>query len=149
MVQAADLTFTGHIIIPLYQLLFQIIMRSIKILICEDDIITLKTLEYSLKKEGYQVLAASDGKVGADLLRENIQSISIMITDQHMPYFSGLELVHLVRNELKTELPIIMLTRVNMDDTKNLAFSLGVNEYMTKPFHPKQLVIKIKNILMQ
>lgn len=123
-------------------------MNSIKILICEDDIITLKTLEYSLKKEGYEVLAASDGKVGAELLRDNIQSINMMITDQHMPFFSGLELVHLVRNELKTELPIIMLTRVNMDDTKKLAFSLGVNEYMTKPFHPKQLVIKIKNILV-
>jgi two-component system, OmpR family, response regulator VicR len=117
------------------------------ILVCEDDVITLRALEYSLRKEGYAVLSAADGKEGADLLRGNINEIDLMITDQHMPYFSGLELVHLVRNELKMTFPIIMLTRVNLEEIKNLAFSLGVNEYITKPFFPRQLLFKMKCML--
>jgi two-component system, OmpR family, response regulator VicR len=117
------------------------------ILVCEDDVITLRALEYSLKKEGYAVLTAANGKEGADLLRANTNEIDLMITDQHMPYFSGLELVHLVRNELGMVFPIIMLTRVNLEEIKNLAFSLGVNEYMTKPFFPRQLLFKMKCML--
>ncbi len=120
---------------------------QMKILVCEDDLITLKVLEYSLKKEGYEVFVASDGQTGADLLRENMDDIDMMITDQHMPYLSGLELVHLVRNELKMDFPIIMLTRINMDDTRTLALSLGVNDYVTKPFLPRHLISKIKFML--
>ncbi len=118
-----------------------------KILICEDDLITLKALEYSLKKEGYEVLTAADGRTGAELLRKYAENIDMMITDQHMPYNTGLELVHIVRNELKSNFPVIMLTRVNMDDIRVLALGLGVNEYITKPFLPKQLVLRIKHML--
>ncbi len=114
---------------------------------CEDDLITLKALEYSLKKEGYEVLSANDGKVGVDLLRENVNQIKMMITDQHMPYFSGLELVNEARNKLNATFPVIMLTRVNTDESRNLAGNLGVTEYITKPFLPKQLILKVKYIL--
>lgn len=118
-----------------------------KVLVCEDDALTLKTLEFSLKKEGYEVFAAADGKEGADFLRNNIDDIDMMITDHHMPYFSGLELVHLVRNVLKNDVPIIMLTRVNLNENRELALSMGVNEYVTKPFYPRQLLLKMKCML--
>ncbi len=118
-----------------------------RILICEDDLITLKALEYSLRKEGYDVLVAGDGRAGADLLRRYAGEIDMMITDHHMPYNSGLELVHIVRNELNYSFPVIMLTRVNLEDNRDLAISLGVNEYITKPFLPKQLVSRINHIL--
>jgi two-component system, OmpR family, response regulator VicR len=120
----------------------------VKILVCEDDKITLKALEYTLKREGYEVFTAADGKAGAEILRDDSVGIDFMITDQHMPYFSGLELVYLVRSELKQDIPIIMLTRVNQDETRNLALSLGVNEYMTKPFIPNQLLMRIQEIMM-
>ncbi len=119
-----------------------------KILVCEDDLITLKTLEYGLKKEGYEVLLAPDGKTGADLLKENVNEIGLMITDQHMPYNSGLELVHLARNDLQMDLQIIMLTKVNIGNTRKLALSLGVNNYVTKPFHLKQLLLMVKSVFM-
>ncbi|MFO7922270.1 MAG: response regulator transcription factor [Bacteroidales bacterium] len=118
-----------------------------KILVCEDDLITLKAIEYSFKKEGYEVITAEDGKVGADRLREYRDEIDVMITDQHMPYFSGLELVHLARIELKVDFPIIMLTRVNQEETKQRAYSLGVSDYITKPFLPGQLLLRVKNVL--
>lgn len=122
-------------------------MSQFRILVCEDDLITLRALEYSLKKEGYEVITALDGQIGADILRSRGNEIDMMITDQHMPYFSGLELVHLARNELRTDFPVIMLTRVNVDETRILAHSLGVTEYIKKPFHPRQLLLRIKYIL--
>jgi DNA-binding response OmpR family regulator len=118
-----------------------------KVLVCEDDKITLKALEYSLRREGYDVFAAADGKEGADFLRRNINDIGILITDQHMPFFSGLELVHILRNELRKDVPIIMLTRISIDEIRKLAISMGVNEYITKPFFPRQLVKKIRCML--
>jgi DNA-binding response OmpR family regulator len=118
-----------------------------KVLVCEDDRITLKALEYSLRREGYDVFAAADGKEGADFLRDNINDIGILITDQHMPFFSGLELVHIVRNELRKDVPIIMLTRISIDEIRKLAISMGVNEYITKPFFPRQLVKKMRCML--
>jgi DNA-binding response OmpR family regulator len=110
--------------------------------------ITLKALEYTLRKEGYAVITAADGKAGAEILRDDITEIHMMITDQHMPYFSGLELVHLIRSELRLSFPIIMLTRVNLEETRTLAISLGVNEYVTKPFTPKDLLLRIRSIFM-
>jgi DNA-binding response OmpR family regulator len=107
----------------------------------------LKSHKITCIKQGDPLLTAANGKEGADLLRANTNEIDLMITDQHMPYFSGLELVHLVRNELGMVFPIIMLTRVNLEEIKNLAFSLGVNEYMTKPFFPRQLLFKMKCML--
>jgi DNA-binding response OmpR family regulator len=121
----------------------------VKILICEDDVITLKALEYTFSREGYNVLTAADGKAGAELLRDGNHIISLMITDQHMPYFSGLELVHLVRNELCLDFPIIMLTRVNVEESIIRALNLGVNEYITKPFSPRNLLLRVKSMLMK
>lgn len=116
-------------------------------LICEDDIITLRALDYSLKKEGYNPIRAEDGKEGYDIIVKCTNDIDMMITDQHMPYYSGLELVHLVRNELRLKFPIIMLTRVSLDSTRKLALSLGVTEYITKPFMPRQLMTRVRLIL--
>ncbi len=116
-------------------------------LICEDDIITLRALDYSLKKEGYNPIRAEDGKEGYDIIVKYTNDIDMMITDQHMPYYSGLELVNLVRNELRLKFPIIMLTRVSLDSTRKLALSLGVTEYITKPFLPRQLMTRVRLIL--
>jgi len=117
------------------------------VLICEDDIITLRALDYSLKKEGYNPIRAEDGKEGYDIIVKYTNDIDMMITDQHMPYYSGLELVNLVRNELRLKFPIIMLTRVSLDSTRKLALSLGVTEYITKPFLPRQLMTRVRLIL--
>ncbi len=120
---------------------------TVKVLICEDDIITLRALDYSLKKEGYNPIRAEDGKEGYDIIVKYTNDIDMMITDQHMPYYSGLELVNLVRNELRLKFPIIMLTRVSLDSTRKLALSLGVTEYITKPFLPRQLMTRVRLIL--
>lgn len=120
-----------------------------KILVCDDDILTLKAVEHKLKREGYQVQTAIDGSEGAKILRQTDNGVDFLITDQHMPYFSGMELINLVRNELGLDIPIIMLTRVSLDEIRSQAFEMGADDYLTKPFSPDSLSFKVKHVLMR
>lgn len=119
-----------------------------KILVCDDDLLVLKAVEYRLKKDGYQVVTALDGSQGAEILR-NGKDIDFLITDQHMPYFSGMELINLVRNEMNKDIPIIMLTRVGVEEIRKQAFEMGADDYITKPFSPEMISFKVKHVLMR
>ncbi|HEX2936660.1 MAG TPA: response regulator transcription factor [Bacteroidales bacterium] len=119
-----------------------------KILICEDDLMTLKALDHKLKNEGYETLTALDGKQAIDLLNSHPE-IDLLLTDLHMPLISGLELITHVRNEMKSFMPIVMLTRVGLEDTVLHAFELGADDYITKPFSPEELSLRIKRLLLK
>lgn len=119
-----------------------------KILICEDDTMTLKALEHKLKKEGYEIITAQDGKTACEMLSQ-VKDIDFLLTDLHMPLLSGLELINYVRGELKSYMPIIMLTRVGLEETVLQAFELGADDYITKPFNPDELAIRIKRLLIK
>ncbi|NJK97932.1 MAG: response regulator transcription factor, partial [Bacteroidales bacterium] len=95
-----------------------------KILICEDDTMTLKALEHKLKKDGYEIISAKDGKSASEILSEQ-SDIDLLLTDLHMPVLSGLELISFVRGKLKSNMPIVMLTRVGLEETVLQAFELG------------------------
>lgn len=119
-----------------------------KILICEDDTMTLKALEHKLKKEGYSVVTAQDGKTACDIL--SLQTdIDLLLTDLHMPVLTGLELISFVREEMKSHMPVIMLTRVGLEETVLHAFELGADDYITKPFNPEELALRIKRLLIK
>ncbi|NJO69988.1 MAG: response regulator transcription factor [Bacteroidetes bacterium] len=119
-----------------------------KILICEDDTMTLKALEHKLKKEGYSVVTAQDGKTACDILSKQTD-IDLLLTDLHMPVLTGLELISFVREELKSHMPVIMLTRVGLEETVLHAFELGADDYITKPFNPEELALRIKRLLIK
>lgn len=119
-----------------------------KILICEDDLMTLKALDHKLKSEGYQTITAIDGKQATELLKNN-KEIEFLLTDLHMPLVSGLELITFIRNDLKSNMPIIMLTRVGLEDTVLHAFELGADDYITKPFSPEELSLRIKRLILK
>lgn len=70
-----------------------------RILVCEDNILTLRSIEYSLKNAGYEVSKATDGDQGIRILGEEV--IDMVITDINMPYTKGLELVRHVKSKLK------------------------------------------------
>jgi two-component system, OmpR family, response regulator VicR len=118
------------------------------ILICEDDLMTLKALEHKLKNEGYNTITALDGKQAIELLNTQ-KDIEMLLTDLHMPLISGLELITHVRNSMKSNIPIIMLTRVGLEDTVLHAFELGADDYITKPFSPEELSLRIKRLLLR
>jgi two-component system, OmpR family, response regulator VicR len=119
-----------------------------KILICEDDLMTLKALDHKLKNEGYETLTALDGKQAMEMLN-NHPEIDMLLTDLHMPLISGLELITYLRNEKKSNMPIVMLTRVGLEDTVLHAFELGADDYITKPFSPEELSLRIKKLFIK
>jgi DNA-binding response OmpR family regulator len=119
-----------------------------KILICEDDLMTLKALEHKLKNEGYETMTALDGKQAIEILNSS-NEIELLLTDLHMPLISGLELISHIRNIMKSNMPIVMLTRVGLEDTVLHAFELGADDYITKPFSPEELSLRIKRLLLR
>ena len=112
-----------------------------KILAIEDEIMVLKAIEFKLKKEGYEVFTAVDGKMALDLISQH--SFDCILTDIMIPYFSGLEIINHVRKILSLKTPIIVLSAIGQEQSIIEAFKLGANDYMTKPFSPNELVIRI------
>ncbi|HEY9124309.1 MAG TPA: response regulator transcription factor [Bacteroidales bacterium] len=118
-----------------------------KVLIVEDDSMTRKALEHRMKIDGYDVESAPDGIKGSEILKAG--KIDILLTDLHMPNFSGLDLIKYVRNELRSNIPIIMVTRVGLEETVLNAFELGADDYITKPFSPDELSLRVKKAVMK
>ncbi|MES2545062.1 MAG: response regulator transcription factor [Bacteroidota bacterium] len=118
-----------------------------KVLVAEDDIMMLQTLTFRLKKEGYDVIACADGKEALHKILS--QNPDIIITDIMMPYLTGLDLVNKVKIELKLNIPIIMLSAVGLEKTVIEAFELGADDFITKPFSPNELIVRIKRLLIK
>jgi len=115
-----------------------------RILVCEDNPITLKTIEFTLKKAGYEVLKAEDGEQGIGILEK--QEVDLVITDINMPYTKGLELVRYINTKLETKIPTIIISGINLDETIDHARELGAEGYLTKPFDPKVLLDLIQSL---
>ena len=115
------------------------------ILVCEDNIMTLRTIEYSLKKAGYNVFKAQDGVQGIRILGE--EEIDLVITDINMPYTKGLELIRHINTNLEPKIPVIVVTGITNREPRAHATELGAKAYLTKPFDPVVMVNKVKSLL--
>lgn len=115
-----------------------------KILVAEDEPIMLKTIELRLKKDGYDVIAVSDGREALKQIRENTPDL--LITDIMMPYSSGLELVGAVKQELASPIPVIILSAMGQEDVVVKAFKLGADDFLNKPFSPNELSLRVKRL---
>ncbi|MEJ7778536.1 MAG: response regulator [Daejeonella sp.] len=113
-----------------------------KILIAEDDELILKTLEYRLKKDGYQVITARDGREALEKIET--QQPDLVISDIMMPYASGLEIIGTLREKYQKKIPIIILTTMGQEDIVLEAFKLGADDFITKPFSPNELSIRVR-----
>lgn len=115
-----------------------------KILLAEDEANLNKILSARLVKEGYKVYSALDGDKAYEIaLRE---PIDIVITDIMMPVMDGIELTKRVR-EISSDIPVLMLTALETLDDKVRGFEVGVDDYLTKPFATKELLLRIKALL--
>ena len=114
------------------------------ILVCEDNPIALKTIAFTLKKSGYEVIQAIDGDRGIEIL-EN-EEVDLVITDINMPYTKGLELVRYVNTKLKRKVPVIIVSGITLDETKEHARELGAAGYLTKPFDPKVMLEMVRSL---
>jgi len=116
-----------------------------KILICEDNPMAMKTLAVILEREGFEVDIAEDGNVAMDFLARN--DYDLLVMDIHLPYRSGLELVKYVRSDQGKDTPAIVLTAFSDPQMQRQARELGISGYIVKPFNPVDLISRIKSIL--
>ncbi|MFA6945593.1 MAG: response regulator transcription factor [Pedobacter sp.] len=113
-----------------------------KILIAEDDELMLKTLEFRLKRDGHEIFLARDGKVALDLIDEQLPDL--VITDIMMPYSTGLEIVGSVKQKYLNKIKVIILSGMGQESVILEAFRLGADDYITKPFSPNELSVRIR-----
>ena len=118
------------------------------LLLVVDDSLTLRqTLTKALKKFGYQVIQAENGKEGLGILQQN-QNIALVICDIEMPHLNGLELLNIVnQNKSLSVAPIVMLTSRSGEKYRQIASELGASAYLTKPFIEKELFSTIRKLL--
>jgi two-component system response regulator VicR len=113
---------------------------SVKILVVDDEQPIADILKFSLEKEGYQVVCASDGNEALRKVRG--EKPDLMLLDIMLPELDGMEVCRTVRME--SNLPIIMLTAKDSEVDKVLGLEFGADDYVTKPFGIRELVARVK-----
>jgi two-component system alkaline phosphatase synthesis response regulator PhoP len=117
-----------------------------KILVIEDDKDIVGLLRHYLEKEGFALKDASDGFSGLKKVRAD--AFDLIILDIMLPEMDGLEVCRELRADPKTSsIPIIMLTAKTEETDRIVGLELGADDYVTKPFSPKELVARVKAIL--
>lgn len=116
-----------------------------KILVAEDEPLMLMAIEAKLKNEGFDVVGAQDGREALKILETTVPDL--IITDILMPYTSGLELISIVKSGENKKIPIIVLSGLGQEDTVMEAFQLGADDFITKPFNPTELSVRVKRLM--
>lgn len=121
-------------------------MTGNKVLIADDEIHIIHVVAIKLRNNGYEVIAANNGAEAYDLAcREHPD---IVVTDYQMPFVTGIELIEKLRaNEQTKNTPVILLTARSFAISEELQQSLDVEECLSKPFSPKELLKTIQDIL--
>lgn len=113
------------------------------ILVVDDNLLNQKLIEKSLSKEGYQVLAALNGPDARVLAREHRPSLILL--DIEMPGEDGFDVIKKLKEDAVTNaIPVIFLTSISQVDVKLKGFELGAVDYITKPFHPREVLARVR-----
>lgn len=115
-----------------------------RILVVDDEASIVKLVQFNLEKEGFSVDSASDGFMAIEKLKEQLPDL--LLLDLMLPKLDGLEVCRRLRQE-KIHVPILMLTAKSDEFDKVLGLELGADDYMTKPFSPRELTARVKAIL--
>lgn len=119
-------------------------MANEVILVVDDEKSIRDAVTFYLKKEGYSVIAAKDGNEALDIFEKS--SIDLIILDIMMQGYGGFEVCSAVRDKSET-VPIIMLSAKRDLVDKSLGFKLGADDYVTKPFEPAELVMRVNSCI--
>ena len=115
-----------------------------KILVVEDEKNIRELIKFNLENAGYEVVAAADGRKAVEQLSEEID---LVVLDLMLPEIDGMEVCRRMRgSEELRQIPIIMLTAKGEEVERILGLEMGADDYMTKPFSPRELVARIKAI---
>lgn len=121
-------------------------MPQKKIVLAEDNSVLSLLLKFRLEKDGHQLLIAKNGKEAIEFI-EN-ENPDIILTDVMMDYVSGLEVISHVRNQLKSNTPILVFSSSGQEEMVLNAFNLGANDFMSKPLSPNELSIRVRRMLL-
>jgi DNA-binding response OmpR family regulator len=114
-----------------------------KILVVEDEQTLVETLDYSLRRQGYDVLTAMNGRAALELARKHMPDLVVL--DIMLPGLDGFEICRILRQE--TSVPILMLTARTEEIDKIVGLEVGADDYLTKPFSMRELVARVKALL--
>ena len=114
-----------------------------KILIVDDDRKTVELVKLYLENDGYLVISAHDGQNAIDLTRQ--KTPDLVVLDLMLPRVDGIEVFKVLRQE--SEVPIIMLTAKTTEEDKLLGLNIGADDYITKPFSPREVLARVKAVL--
>lgn len=115
-----------------------------KILVVDDEPSIVTLMKFNLEKAGYEVITAEDGRQGLDL--SLTEKPDLIVLDLMLPGMDGMDVCKTLRQE-KVDTPILMLTAKDEEFDKILGLELGADDYMTKPFSPREVVARVKAIL--
>ncbi len=114
-----------------------------RVLVVDDDPNTVRLIEAYLQKDGYRVATAFDGKQALELARK--ARPDLVVLDLMLPEIDGLDVCRLLRAD--SQVPIIMLTARTTEEDKLQGLDLGADDYVTKPFSPRELVARVRAVL--
>lgn len=115
-----------------------------RILVIEDNPMVVKSLEFKLKKDGFDVVTSPDGRDGLEKIKS--ESFDLILTDLMLPFNSGTQIIEEAK-KLVPNVPIIVLSTSTQEAIITNAFSMGVSDFMTKPFSPNELSLRVKRTL--
>ena len=119
---------------------------DITILIADDEPNQLELMDYNLRNAGYSIIKASNGLEALELIENH--SPDLIILDWMMPKMSGIDVCRTLRSRSETKLlPIIILSARSEDSDKSLGLDTGADDYISKPFSPKELLSRVKALL--
>jgi two-component system alkaline phosphatase synthesis response regulator PhoP len=118
-------------------------MAGKKVLVVDDDVKTVELVKLYLNRDGYRVITAYDGKDALKMARESHPDLIVL--DLMLPGMNGLDVCRTLRDE--SDVPIIMLTALTTDDDRLAGLDLGADDYVTKPFSPRELAARVRAVL--
>lgn len=117
-----------------------------RILVCDDEDTVIKVVQIALNDKNVELIVARDGQQAIDRLEKGEQ-FDLIITDLHMPHRNGDDILKLVREEMKSNTPIVMLSSDGEEEVIALALKLGINDFIVKPITVDKFLKKIKKYL--
>ncbi|MFL5629122.1 MAG: response regulator [Ktedonobacteraceae bacterium] len=118
------------------------------ILIVENEVSNRILIEKVLSTRGYRCLSASNGREALDMLDR--ETVDLILTDLSMPVLDGYRTIQLIRSSPRlSQVPIVAVTAYALNDESEAAMQIGCNEYLTKPFKPRQLLEVVDRLLPQ
>jgi len=118
-------------------------MAGKRVLVVDDDVKTVELVKLYLNRDGYRVITAYDGVEALRLAREG--NPDLIVLDLMLPGMDGLEVCRTLRGE--SDVPVIMLTAKTTDRDKLVGLDIGADDYVTKPFSPRELAARVRTVL--